>query len=170
MMQSLVLNANYQPLGTQNGLRKIIKLYLKAKEDGRAIVLEYYDREVHFENDSFFVPAVFHYVKYVNISPKSTPSKSSVLKRDGMKCQYCLQPLSNNGATIDHVKPVSFFKKKSYANTWDNMVACCHPCNSIKANRTPEQAGMKLKCVPGKPYCMVTPHPDNTPQEWKKYL
>lgn len=170
-MQALVLNANYQPLGTQNGLQKIMKLHLKGLQDGRVATLEYYDREIHFENDFFFVPAVFHKLNgYVNISPKSCPSKSSILRRDGMKCQYCLTKLSNNGATIDHVKPVSFFKKKSYANTWDNMVACCHQCNSFKSNRTPDQAGMKLRCTPDKPYSMVVPNADSAPMEWRKYL
>ena len=28
---------------------------------------------------------------------------------------------------------------------WHNTVASCKPCNSFKANRTPEQAGMSLR-------------------------
>ena len=170
-MQALVLNSNYRPLGVLHGLRKIMKLHLKGLNDNRVVAVEFYDREICFENDSFLLPAVFHKLNgYVNISAKSSPSKTSVLKRDGMECQYCLAPLTRSGATIDHVKPVSFFKKKSYANTWDNMVACCHPCNSVKANRTPDQAGMTLRSVPDKPHCMVIPNTKDTPNEWKKYL
>ena len=33
-------------------------------------------------------------------------------------------------------------------NTWANLVACCAPCNQRKADRTPEEAGMKLVYLP----------------------
>lgn len=164
-MRALVLNLDYTPLGIQYGLRKIMKLSFKTD---RITVVEWYDKIIESEGDMFQVPAVFHYRNYVKISPKSSPSRSSIYNRDGMTCQYCLTPLTNSTKTIDHVRPVSFFKKRSYANTWDNMVAACKTCNHTKADRTPEQAGMPLVSQPGKP--VYFEHPDHAPKKWKKYL
>lgn len=169
-MRALVLNADFTPLSVITGLKDIM---LKTQEHKlkRMNILEYYEREIWADGRSFLVPAVFHrFSAYVGLSPKSTPSKGSVLKRDSFMCQYCELPLSGKGATIDHVKPVSHFSKKSYANTWDNMVACCHQCNKIKRDRTPEQAGMKLKRHPVQPHTVITVDKQNAPAEWKKYL
>lgn len=163
-MRALVLNIDYTPLGIQKNLRKNLKLVLK----GRATVLEYYENYIESEGNIWQIPAVYLYTKYVKIDPKSTPSKRSILMRDGYTCQYCLCELSKKGATIDHVRPVSHFKKRSYANTWDNMVAACLECNSTKADRTPDQAGMPLKSEPGKPRYFVSP--DMAPKEWRLYL
>lgn len=164
-MRALVLNVDYTPLGIQKNLKKIMRLVLKNK----ATILEYYeDRYVESEDGIWQVPAVFLYNKYVKIDPKSNPSKRSILTRDGYTCQYCLEELSKKGATIDHVKPVSHFRQRTHANTWDNMVACCRQCNSTKADRTPEQAGMKLHSEPGKPRYFISNQ--FAPKEWRKYL
>lgn len=32
--------------------------------------------------------------------------------------------------------------------TWDNAVAACEPCNQRKADRTPDEAGMRLLWEP----------------------
>jgi hypothetical protein len=57
--------------------------------------------------------------------------------------------------------------------TWENIVTCCVPCNRAKANRTPEQAGMRLRCRPTKPRYLpvVTVHMDRrrVPEEWRPY-
>ncbi|HRK47439.1 MAG TPA: HNH endonuclease [Nocardioides sp.] len=37
------------------------------------------------------------------------------------------------------------------ASTWLNAVAACAPCNHRKANRTPVEAGLKLRLVPYAP-------------------
>lgn len=62
-----------------------------------------------------------------------------IRQRDGFKCQYC----GAYGNTVDHVQP----KSRGGLNTWGNMVACCKACNHFKADRTPEEAGMKRPVV-----------------------
>lgn len=52
-------------------------------------------------------------------------------------CRYCLIAEST---TVDHVIPVS----RGGTNILTNMVGCCEPCNQLKANMTPEEAGMVL--------------------------
>ena len=54
------------------------------------------------------------------------------------KCVYCN---SKNELTIDHVIP----KSRGGKNTWENLVTCCKKCNAKKDNKTPKEAGMKLK-------------------------
>ncbi len=62
-------------------------------------------------------------------------------------CQYCGAQPGLNGVTIDHVVP----KAQGGGSNWLNCVSCCAPCNAKKADRTPEQAGMKLRRQPFKP-------------------
>jgi hypothetical protein len=68
------------------------------------------------------------------------PSKTAVLRRDNYTCAYC----GRTGTTIDHVLP----RAQGGKSTWDNLVAACQPCNGFKADRTPEQAKMKLTWLP----------------------
>jgi 5-methylcytosine-specific restriction endonuclease McrA len=62
----------------------------------------------------------------------------NVIKRDGYKCYLCQCKLSlygENGVpmgTMDHVVP----KSKGGSNDYDNLKACCEPCNTKKASKT----------------------------------
>ena len=49
--------------------------------------------------------------------------------------------------TFDHVKP----RSKGGLTSWNNIVCSCYKCNSKKSNRTPEEAGMKLRKKPFAP-------------------
>jgi len=71
----------------------------------------------------------------------------NVHKRDHYTCQYCGAQPGLDGVTIDHVVP----KAQGGGSNWLNCVSCCAPCNAKKADRTPEQAGMKLRRQPFKP-------------------
>jgi hypothetical protein len=68
-----------------------------------------------------------------------------VLKRDNHVCQY--EGCHHKATTVDHVIPVC----QGGGSTWQNLVACCLPCNQKKGGRTPDQAGMKLKATPKGP-------------------
>lgn len=67
-------------------------------------------------------------------------SKAGLMRRDRHKCGYC----GRRADTVDHVVP----RCQGGATTWENTVAACGPCNSDKAGRTPEQAGMVLRVRP----------------------
>lgn len=62
-----------------------------------------------------------------------------ILRRDHHTCQY--DECTVKATTIDHVLP----RAQGGQTVWSNLVACCLGCNQKKGNRTPEQAGMKLK-------------------------
>lgn len=99
----------------------------------------------------------------------SRASRADILKRDGYTCGYCgdrikmgtKAPLldaygnevldekghvvmKNLNPTVDHILPQS----RGGGWTWANMTACCVTCNQLKADRTPEEAGMKLLWTP----------------------
>ncbi|MCG5057377.1 MAG: HNH endonuclease [Limnoraphis sp. WC205] len=65
-------------------------------------------------------------------------NRREILRRDHHKCQYCG---STKRLTIDHVLP----RSKGGTHTWDNVVTACERCNSLKGDRTPEEAKMSLR-------------------------
>ena len=83
------------------------------------------------------------YVEHLERGPHGMATKKAVLARDKRTCIYCGRP----GTTIDHLQPQS----RGGRNRWLNMAACCHSCNNRKADRTPEEAGMKVRWDPWRP-------------------
>jgi 5-methylcytosine-specific restriction endonuclease McrA len=79
----------------------------------------------------------------------TTPSFSSpgVKQRDQYTCQYCGNKFESDGLNLDHVIPDSRGGKK----VWTNIVASCYSCNDQKANRTPQEAKMRLLRDPRAP-------------------
>jgi len=66
-------------------------------------------------------------------SPKSARKKfrESIFESWGWKCMYCDTELTEQTATIDHIKP----KFKGGHSTRSNMGACCGKCNSKKGSQ-----------------------------------
>lgn len=94
--------------------------------------------------------------------------RRNVFKRDRYTCQYCHKQPAHDELTIDHVKP----KSLGGTSCFTNCVLACINCNAKKANRTPEQAGMKLKKAPVRPqwrplYATTSGH---MPLSWKAYI
>lgn len=83
-------------------------------------------------------------------APKRVPyTVDAVWERDENTCQYCGHVVDRRAkqGNIDHVLPLSHKGPSTYENT----VVSCVPCNSTKANRTPDQAGMRLRRQPVAP-------------------
>lgn len=74
-------------------------------------------------------------------------SRRNLFKRDRTICQYCGKAPGAENLTIDHVLP----RAKGGVSSWENCVLACIDCNTRKAARTPEQAGMRLLRVPVEP-------------------
>ena len=69
------------------------------------------------------------------------------MARDRWKCQYCGSKVKTHEMTMDHVVP----RSQGGTTCWENIVTSCEPCNAAKADRTPEQAKMKLRKKPARP-------------------
>lgn len=137
-----VLNATYQPLGTTK-LNRAMTLVLR----GDAVIEEAdVKRVVHHKNGHFPWPLVIRMLRYIKVPMRyaeQTWSKAGVLKRDGHSCGYCGKPAT----TVDHILP----RAKGGRDTWENTVACCQRCNSIKADRLLETTHLELLITPTVP-------------------
>ncbi len=76
-----------------------------------------------------------------------TFSRRNVFKRDRFACQYCGDQPGSEELTLDHVVP----RAQGGESRWDNCVLACVACNKRKADRTPQQAGMRLHKRPVQP-------------------
>lgn len=74
-------------------------------------------------------------------------NRANLFKRDEHACQYCGVELPGSKLQIEHVMP----RSRGGPTTWENCVASCDDCNSRKANKTPREAGMKLRTKPAAP-------------------
>ena len=70
--------------------------------------------------------------------------KSKLFRRDRMTCAYCGQRFHERELSCEHIVPAS----RGGAWSWMNLVAACGPCNARKADRTPEEARMRLVYLP----------------------
>ncbi len=140
MDRVLVLNSDYTPLNVTT-IRRGFILVIK----GKAEVLREDTQKIVTTIGEFVRPLVIRLLNYVRFT--SSPLKLNrkrLYRRDDGQCVYCG---SKKGLTIDHVLP----KSRGGKNTWSNLVTCCSPCNIKKGNRTPEEAGMKLRKKPYEP-------------------
>lgn len=69
-----------------------------------------------------------------------TLTNRSLFRRDHNVCGYCGNVFNAHDLTRDHVLPTS----RGGADTWENVVTACGPCNRVKDDRTPVEAGMPL--------------------------
>lgn len=162
----LVLNASYEPINVCAARRALV-LVLK----GVAATLESSLHVAASERLRVPLPSVIRLLEYRRIPHQSRAlTRKNILLRDRYTCQYCLKTLPASELTMDHVVP----RSRGGASTWENLVACCIPCNNRKGNRTPEEAGMKLHRTP-RPFTLHTSrhlmrllgHADD---RWRKYL
>ncbi len=102
--------------------------------------------------------------------PTSAPrlTKKNIFIRDGNTCQYTGKKVSMKNADIDHVIPTS----RNGKNNWNNMVVCSKEVNRKKADRTPEEAGLKLIKKPKRPSNQQITFGSKIAikEEWKKFL
>ncbi len=74
-------------------------------------------------------------------------SNFKLFRRDRMTCAYCGGHFDDRHLTREHIVPVS----QGGQDDWLNVVCACRACNSRKADRTPEQARMRLLFAPYAP-------------------
>ena len=126
---------------------------------------------VHSARRTLNVPSVIRLLEYRRIPHQTRAlSRKNILMRDRYTCQYCHKTLPSGEMTLDHVIP----RSRAGETTWENLVACCHPCNNRKGSRTPEEAGMKL-ARPPRPFSLHTSRHlmrllGKSDEQWRKYL
>lgn len=158
---TLILNKSWQAVGVQPVSSALSKVC-----NERARIVDHEDYSVHTWESWCSLPHSSHH-KTIS-SPKITirvpevivlsdyskvPSQAvtftrrNVFRRDKYRCQYCGSQPGTEELTIDHVLP----RAQGGVSSWENCALACVSCNFGKADRTPEQAGMKLLSTPRRP-------------------
>lgn len=136
----LVLNHNFEPLNVC-GLKRGMILMLMEKAE----VVRFSEVVIHSAGEEVYAPSVLRLRRMVKRPmPQLKMTRRSVLARDDYTCQYCG---SKSNLTIDHVFP----RRRGGESTWENLVCCCLKCNNKKADKTPQEIGMRLPHPPRRP-------------------
>ncbi len=128
------------------------------------------DLSVGVANGRVRVPTVLVLCRY-NKVPIHRPKLNSrnIWLRDGGVCQYSGKSLRPSEGNIDHVIPLS----RGGANIWENCVLSCRQVNQKKADKTPNEAGLRLIRKPFQPRAVpITATLKNVHglKEWSHFL
>jgi 5-methylcytosine-specific restriction endonuclease McrA len=151
----LVLNASFEPVSICRA-KNAIKLLVK----GAAVTEEDYGVEVYpgnGQNPPILLPCVIRLRNYKKIPIRINQlTRPNIYTRDHYLCLYCGAKEGStriiNGKpvkvilTLDHILPSS----RGGPWVWDNLASACRECNRKKGDRTPEEANMLLRHVPGR--------------------
>jgi 5-methylcytosine-specific restriction endonuclease McrA len=158
---TLVLNRNWQPVNVATVSRALTMLWSESAkvvdpDDFRLYTWSDWSSLLPKDGEPFIqavhlrlrVPEVLTLTRYDRIRESTVAfCRRNIFKRDHMTCQYCGARPGSSELTIDHVIPRSL----GGTSNWENCVLACVPCNARKANRTPEQAHMRLTRPPRRP-------------------
>jgi 5-methylcytosine-specific restriction endonuclease McrA len=128
-------------------------------------------KKIHTVKYAIAIPEIIVLNKFNQLPDRDIKfNRENIILRDKNRCQYCGEVFPTKQLQIEHIIPKSRGGKK----IWNNLVASCHACNTYKANRTPEEAGMKLIRKPVKPnWINPISHLKGKTQictSWKKWL
>jgi 5-methylcytosine-specific restriction endonuclease McrA len=178
---TLVLNRNWQPINVATVARSLTMMWNESAlavdpEDYRAYSWADWARLAPRDGEPFIrtvtsrlrVPEVVALVHYDRPRESAVPfSRRNIFKRDHNTCQYCGARPGTEELSIDHVIPRSL----GGTSTWDNCVLACVDCNARKANRTPEQARMRLRRHPSRPaWRPIYAHHNVRIESWSRFL
>ena len=103
---------------------------------------------VHTISFRIRIPRVILLVLFDRLPKKEVKfTRFNVFERDQNTCQYCGGVFDRKDLNLDHVVP----KHRGGPTSWDNIVCSCVPCNTRKANRSPQESGMHLIRKPKRP-------------------
>lgn len=160
----LVLNKTFFPIQKVDVMRAITMIY-----QGKAMAVDHIDphsyerftwedwTRIKPQDDHLIIrtaggkvlcPEVIYLIDQDAVPRRGvTCSRINILKRDRFTCQYCGAQPGRAELSQDHVIP----KSQGGKFCWDNIATACVECNQRKADRTPKQAGMKLRKQPCRP-------------------
>jgi 5-methylcytosine-specific restriction endonuclease McrA len=178
---TLVLNRNWQPVNVATVARALVLLWNESARVVDAADYQTFDwndwSELRPDNGDAFVqairfrirvPEVITLTEYDRLPTASvTFSRRNIFKRDKFVCQYCGEQPGTDALTIDHVVP----RAQGGESRWDNCVLACVDCNHRKADRTPQQAAMRLRRTPVRPkWTPLYAAHDMRIESWSKFV
>lgn len=144
---ALILNADYRPLSYfplsvwpwQDAVKAIFR--------GSVTVVSEYERRVRSPNWEMKLPSVLALNEYVAMERKPAFTRFNVFLRDEWTCQYCAKDQKTHELTFDHVIP----RSRGGRTEWENIVAACRGCNTVKGSKMPHEVNMYPMREPRQP-------------------
>jgi 5-methylcytosine-specific restriction endonuclease McrA len=133
---------------------------LKAKED---------DKYISSAKCNIKMPEVIVLTQYGKVPDYDVRlTKKNICIRDSYNCQYTGEKVDRKDADIDHIIP----KSKGGTSSWDNLVYTSKKLNRKKADKSLEEAGLKLVKKPKKPKArsLLLNSVRTMPDSWKKFI
>lgn len=127
---------------------------VKTWEDWEKLPIRPFDDIVHTSKRAVRLPSVVVCADYDKIVHKRAifPSNKNIWERDNYTCGYTLKKLSRADLTVDHIIPKSRCEEFGIEpNSWENLITCNREINNRKSDKTPEEAGLKLRMKAFKP-------------------
>jgi len=166
MTAVLFLDADWRPLRVVPWQNAVADMFL-----GKVEVVEYSrDRTIQGVSRTYPMPSVVRVLsRFKRERIRIKFSRLNVYARDLFTCQYCGTKGKTEDLNFDHVVP----RSRGGRTTWENIVTACITCNTQKANRTPQEANMRLIRKPRKPTYLpavtVRMNEAQVPPEWQPY-
>jgi len=184
----LVLNRLWQAVNVCTVKRAVGLLYqghaqVVFEDDGQLITYSFHDwrdfslevdedgtEYLHTVNFRLLIPKIILLQRYDKLPIKDVKfTRHNIFERDRNTCQYCGRVSERRDLNLDHVIP----KDQGGHTTWTNIVCSCKRCNTLKGNRTPRQAGLRLIRRPKKPSWnpFITMSISGTPDvTWRRFI
>src|SRR5579883_3209698 len=138
-MPVLVLNSSLQPLSVIPERRLIVLLSKRKVTFLDEKVRELIEESITARRLELERPVIVQLLANVRVPRVALqPSRANILLRDEETCQYCGK--RSRDLTLDHIIP----RSRGGQSTWENLVACCKPCNGKKGNRLLKEVNMRL--------------------------
>jgi 5-methylcytosine-specific restriction endonuclease McrA len=178
---TLVLNRNWQPVNVATVERALTMLWNESARvvdphDYQMYAWDDWSRLARGEGEPFIqavrlrlrVPEVVTLTDYDRLPVAAVSfSRRNIFKRDHYTCQYCNVQPGGDELSIDHVIP----RAQGGTSTWENCVLACVACNKRKADRTPDQAGLRLRKQPVRPaWKPLYASPSVRIASWSKFI
>ena len=152
----LVLNRNWQAINARTPQQAFVQMATDVATaldiDGENMVpvrrtqwvklpVRKNDYAVRTPSGSVRIPHVIVLSRFAKV-PKRRPkfSARAIWARDGNRCQYMGKTLGDGEGNIDHVLP----RSRGGRTSWENCVLASRDVNSRKADRLPEEVGLRL--------------------------
>ena len=159
----LVLNRNWQAINVRTPQQAFVQMATDVVTaldiDGEAMTpmrwaqwiklpVRETDHSVRTPSGLIRIPQVIVLSRFAKV-PKRRPTFNAraIWARDGGRCQYTGKELRPHEGNIDHVLP----RSRGGKSTWENCVLASREVNSRKADRLPEEVGLRLLRRPAVP-------------------
>ena len=144
---ALLLNADFRPLSVLPLATLPWQEAVGAVLADKVVVVAEDERVVRSPSRAMTLPSVVASRVFHDLDRPARLSRLNLATAWGDRCGYCDAKLGTEEITFDHILP----RSRGGRSEWKNLALACVACNTRKGNRTPDEAGMRLRQAPRQP-------------------